>query len=65
MTTVDTITDEQIEALRSEAATAGDTRQVQICDAALGLEPDYSLIIEHGRAREMCARAIAAAEAQS
>ena len=70
MTTIDNITDEQIEALRTEAASAGDDRQVQICDAALGLEPDYSrgracLLIEQGRARELCARAISAAEAQS
>lgn len=33
--TIDTITDEQIEALRSEAGVADDQKQIAICDRAL------------------------------
>jgi len=51
-----TITDEQIEALRTEAGAAGDLDQVAICDRAL-LEGD-------AEARAECARVIADAEAQ-
>lgn len=35
MTTIDTLTDAQIEALRDEAGAAGDSAMVDICDAAL------------------------------
>lgn len=35
MTTIQTVTDEQIATLRSEAAAAGDDAQVRICDRAL------------------------------
>ena len=35
MTTIDTITSEQIEALRYEARVHGDERMVAICDRAL------------------------------
>ncbi len=48
-------TTEQIEALRSEAGTAGDRKMVAICDRALA--GDETAIAE-------CARAIAAARAQ-
>lgn len=34
--TADTITDDQIQALRAEAFAAGDIAQVQCCDIALG-----------------------------
>jgi deoxyribose-phosphate aldolase len=35
MTTIDTLTDSQIETLRDEAGAAGDVDMVVICDAAL------------------------------
>lgn len=49
------VTDEQITALRNEAATAGDLAQVAVCDRALA---------GSRRARRECARIIADAEAQ-
>lgn len=55
MTTIDTLTDSQISALRDEAAAAGDLEQVAICDRAL--EGDDS-------ARRECVRVIRDAEAQ-
>lgn len=51
-----TITDAQIEALRTEAAAAGDDAQVALCDAALAGD-------ETARAR--CERAIHAAQAMA
>ena len=36
MTTIETLTDTQIQALRAEAREAGDTLQVVICEIALG-----------------------------
>lgn len=54
-TTTETITTEQIEALRIEAGAHGDTKQVELCDAALAGDAD---------ARAKCAKAIANAEAQ-
>lgn len=56
MTTIETLTNAQIRALRTEAATAGDDAQVALCDSAL--DGDDS-------ARAHCAKAIAAAEAQA
>ncbi|MCA9630058.1 MAG: hypothetical protein KC766_20445 [Myxococcales bacterium] len=49
------ITDEQIEALRAEAAAAGDSAMVTICDSALAY---------HESSRIECARVIADAAAQ-
>ena len=54
MTTKTTITDSQIRTLRDEAAAAGDTAQVNLCDAALGLAESWMI----DEAREMCAAAI-------
>lgn len=54
-TTADTITNEQITALRREAGAAGDTAMVAVCDRALA---------GSARARRECARVIADAEAQ-
>lgn len=54
-TTPETITDEQIEALRAEAGAAGDLAQVAICDRAI----DGDM-----QARAECARVIADAQAQ-
>lgn len=54
MTNIDTITDEQIEALRSEAGSAGDSEMVAICDRALAGDQGE---------REECARVIADVEA--
>lgn len=50
-----TITTEQIQTLRSEAAEAGDAKQVEICDRAI--DGDAAAIRE-------CARVIADAAAQ-
>ncbi len=55
MTTIDNITDEQIETLRSEAATAGDLVQVDACTDALSGDVG---------ARQTCVAAIREAEAQ-
>jgi hypothetical protein len=54
-TTIENITVEQIETLRAEAASAGDTAQVAICDRAT--DGDDSAIAE-------CARVINEARAQ-
>lgn len=55
MTTIDTITDEQIDLLRAEAAAHGDLAQVRLCDRAL--DGDHTARLE-------CARVIRDAEAQ-
>ena len=57
MTTTITITDAQIRTLRAEAAAAGDTAQVNLCDAALGLAEAWMV----DEAREACAAVIARA----
>lgn len=68
METQTMITDEQIRALRDEAAAAGDTMQVEICETALG-EDDF-VSLEDGRhlstreCRLECQRAIDSASAQ-
>lgn len=63
--TADTITDDQIEALRTEAGAARDDLQVRLCDTALGHEthlladPDgRRSTVSPGEAREICADAI-------
>jgi hypothetical protein len=61
-TTTETITDEQIGALRDEAGHAGDIAQIHICTVALGqagATPE-----EVARCRADCASVIADAEAQ-
>jgi hypothetical protein len=55
-TTIETITNEQIETLRAEAGQAGDLDQVAVCDAALAGDES---------ARRKCVRVISDAEAQS
>lgn len=55
-TTIGTLTNRQITKLRDEAATAGDTAQVEVCERAL--RGDRSARVE-------CARVIADAEAQA
>lgn len=55
-TTIETITDEQIEALKSEARDAGDFEQVTLCDKALA---------GNAAARAECVRVIRAAEAMA
>ena len=71
-TTADNITDEQIEALRDEAASANDLDQMYLCLRALGetLEPVYhdggpAMGMSVAAARAECASVIADAEAQS
>lgn len=54
MTTIETLSDEQLVALRGEAAAAGDLAQVRLCGAAL--RGDES-------ARAACVRVIREAEA--
>lgn len=60
MTTIDTITDEQIETLRTEAGAAGDASQADLCRVALGwTEHTDGARLE---ARERCVEAIREAE---
>ena len=40
MTTAETLTDEQIEALANEAGCHGDDEMVAICERALSMDPD-------------------------
>lgn len=56
MTSIKTVTDSQIQTLRSEAAVAGDFKQVSICDRALN---------GSARAIRACVAAIRDNEAQS
>lgn len=72
-TTTETVTDSQIRALRIEAAQVGDWDQEELCFRALGEESpvrepgiitDRVLGADRAMARDLCARAIAAAEAQ-
>jgi hypothetical protein len=56
MTTINNITDEQIEALSTEAGAAGDLEQVAICRHALAGDE---------RAKAECVRAIRDAEARA
>jgi len=59
MTTIDTITDEQIYQLAREAEAAGDYMQVMICDIAMASSGDKVIRV----ARAECARIINEAEA--
>jgi hypothetical protein len=58
---LETLTDEQIEALQREAGQAGDEAQVAICERALD-RSRYSTAVRETARRE-CARVIAAAQA--
>jgi hypothetical protein len=64
--TADTITDEQIRALRAEAVAAGDAVGIFWCEVALGLEratrDDGTPLTAHD-ARQACADVINAARA--
>ena len=60
-TTIDTLTDAQISALRAEAGEAGDTKMVHICTVALG--ESEATDAEVDRCRAECARAITVVEA--
>lgn len=55
MTTIETLTDEQLVALRGEAAAAGDSAQVELCRRALRGDE---------RAMAACVRVISEAESQ-
>ena len=70
-----TITNEQIEQLKAEAASAGDIDQVMLCDLDLHgagyVNDEYSVAQDvfritrsQERARELCAKAIAEAQGQ-
>ena len=59
-TNADTITDEQIEALRNEAATHGDADMLSVCNQALANDGFATVRL----ARRVCAEAIADAQAQ-
>lgn len=62
-TTVETITEEQIEALRTEAGVAGDEEQVALCRAALDYEPCGSAFAGQVKAAERNAARLACVEA--
>jgi hypothetical protein len=62
-TTIESITDEQIEALRQGAGQAGDGAMVDTCSMALG-DDEGATIEQVKRARERCVEAIRDAEAQ-
>ncbi|HEU4525356.1 MAG TPA: hypothetical protein VFR62_10045 [Gemmatimonadales bacterium] len=65
MTTIETVTVEQIRQLRTEAASAGDQEQVRLCDLAAGTFAPRLRAYPAGGARALaaCVRAINAAEA--
>lgn len=50
MTTIDTLTDDQIEALRAESVAAGDLLMTAICDVALLGELDRIADVDEQRA---------------
>lgn len=60
MTTIDTITDDQIRALETEAGAAGDLEMATICRVALGEEESSAWTEE--TARTECVRVIREAE---
>ena len=68
MTTIDSITREQVEQLMTEAGAAGDQEQVRLCELALrtfrAMEPPASGRVEID-ALQKCVRAIRAAEAMA
>ena len=61
-TTIETITIEQIRTLRAEAASAGDSEQVDLCEFA---EKDFQLGEYETASVAACVAAIREAEAQS
>ncbi len=61
--TSQTITDEQIATLMTEAIEAGDTAQVELCELALGAGLCIPTDEEQREARRACAEAIEAAQA--
>lgn len=68
-TTIETVTKSQIRSLRAEAAEAGDSLQVELCDLALGRWSDQPAADAAERtaiaeALAACVDAIADAEAQ-
>lgn len=60
----ETVTDEQITALRDEAGEAGDLEQVAICEIALGTEPPTEEYPTRASAAAECARVLSDAAAQ-
>ena len=56
MTTIETITTEQIESLRDEALEHGDERMADTCADALDTAPRFARVAR--RAREICAEVI-------
>ncbi len=61
--TADTITDDQIRALQTEASEAGDDTQADLCRLALGMTPLIAWNLTPYGARLRCADAINAARA--
>jgi hypothetical protein len=61
-TTIENVSYRQISNLRREAASAGDTDQVDLCDSA---ESDFRLGVYRTAAIRACVAAINEAEAQS
>lgn len=71
------VTDQQLRALRTEAVRAGDYRQVDICDVALGVRPQHTATdrgsikdsrgksMTRAKARSVCAEVISYAQAEA
>lgn len=68
-TTIETVTKGQIRRLRTEAAEAGDSLQVELCDTALGHFSDQPAeageAVAIAKALRACVAAIQDAEAQA
>jgi hypothetical protein len=62
--TADTISDDDIRALQSEASEADDPKQVDLCRLALGMTPTIAWNLTPYGARGRCADAINNARAQ-
>ena len=60
--TAETITHDQIRALRTEAAAAGDTEQVSVCNHAIDTTESRNRSWTAEEAREACADAINAGQ---
>lgn len=65
MTTIDNVTQAQIEQLRTEAAEAGDMAQVALCTAALKYLRESDGAPRSNRDLAKCVRAIQSAEAMA
>lgn len=63
--TADTITDDQIRALQTEASDAGDIEQADLCSLALGYTPLIAWNLTPYAARIRCVAAINEARAQA